>query len=152
MPHLAAIKSLTLVCDLRAIAELETRRSDEAFADLQLGFRLSASIRDEPFLIDHLVRIAALNLTMHGIREGLTRHAWSDSQLAAFENTLTNIDLLSEYEHTMRGERALNIGGIDYFRRHGLDRSFWPMRSSGTEGWVQLPNGCRAVGIVKTWC
>jgi hypothetical protein len=134
LPHLAIIRDVTLVCDLRAIAELETHHGDDAFADLQLGFRLSASIRDEPFLIDHLVRISTLNITLGGIREGLTRHAWSDSQLAAFENTLTNIDLLSEYEHTMRGERALNIGGIDYFRRHGLDNSLLADASSGTEG------------------
>ena len=120
LPHLATIKGVTLVCELRAIAELETHHPDDALADLQLGFRLSGSIRDEPFLIDHLVRIAALNLTLHGIREGLTRHAWSDSQLVAFENTLTNIDLLDEYERVMRGERAFTISGVDYYRREGI--------------------------------
>jgi hypothetical protein len=120
LPHLATIKSLTLICELRAIAELETQHPEDAFADVELGFRLSASIRDEPFLIDHLVRIAALNLTLHGIREGLTRHAWSDSQLAGFENTLTNIDLLGEYEHVMRGERAFTLSGVDFYRRQGF--------------------------------
>src|SRR5581483_2146161 len=78
-------------------------------------------IRDESFLIDHLVRVATLGLVLNGIREGLTRHAWSDAQLAEMETNLANIDLLGEYAHIMRGERALNIGGVDYFRRHGLD-------------------------------
>jgi hypothetical protein len=123
LPHLAFIKGLTLVCDLRAIAELESHRSADALADLQLAFRLSGSIRDEPFLIDHLVRIATLSLALQGIHEGLTRHAWSDSQLAVWETNLASIDLLSEYQHTMHGELAMHISGLDYLRSQGLKGS-----------------------------
>src|SRR5205085_9969449 len=54
LPQLAAVKGLSLVCELRAIAELEPHPSADALADLQLGFRLSASFRAEPFLVDHL--------------------------------------------------------------------------------------------------
>jgi hypothetical protein len=120
LPHLASIKGLSLVCDLRAIAELDSHRSADALADLQLALRLSDSIRNEPFLIDHLVRIATLNLVMQGIREGLTRHAWSDSQLAELGTNLASIDLLSEYGSAIRGENAMHISGIDYMRSQGL--------------------------------
>lgn len=119
LPHLACVKGITSVCELRAVAELETHRTSDAFADLQLAFRLSDSIRDEPILIDHLVRIATLNIAVQGIREGIARHAWSDSQLLEFEQYLVKLNLLAEYEHALRGERALNLSSLDYIRRHG---------------------------------
>lgn len=124
LPHLACIKGITSVCELRAVAELEAHRTSDAFADLQLAFRLSDSIHDEPFLIDHQVRIACLKLAIQGIREGIARYAWSDSQLLEFENDLANLDLLKEYERTMRGERALKLSELDYMRRHGASRIF----------------------------
>src|SRR5262249_8407461 len=46
LPHLAQVKGFSLVCELRAVAELEMHRTNEAFADLQTGFRLSDSVRD----------------------------------------------------------------------------------------------------------
>jgi hypothetical protein len=119
LPHLAPVKGLSSVCELRAVAELQTHRSQEAFADLRLAFRLSDSLRDEPILIDHLVRIATLNIAIQGIREGIACHAWTESQLLDFENQLVKLDLLAEYEHAMRGERALNLSSLDYIRRHG---------------------------------
>ncbi|HEX4264959.1 MAG TPA: hypothetical protein VH597_11515, partial [Verrucomicrobiae bacterium] len=44
LPHLANVKGVALVCDLRAVAELDTHHTAEAFADLQLGFRLADSV------------------------------------------------------------------------------------------------------------
>jgi len=120
LPHLAPVKGISAVCELRAIAELESRRSADALKDLQLCFRLSDSLRGEPFLIDHLVRIATLELALQGVRAGLIRHAWSDSQLAELDTNLANIDLLGDYAQTMRGERALHMSGLDYYRRKGI--------------------------------
>ena len=59
LPHLARIKGLTILTQVRATAELGAGRPSEAFDDLKLGFRLSDSICTEPILIDHLVRLAA---------------------------------------------------------------------------------------------
>jgi hypothetical protein len=118
LPHLAHVKSISLLCDLRAVAELETHHTADAFADLQLGFRMADSVRGEPILIDHLVRLAALNAALQGVREGLARQAWTDTDLAAFEKYLASLDLLADYKLTMRGERCLNIVGLDYYRRN----------------------------------
>ncbi|HEX4265480.1 MAG TPA: hypothetical protein VH597_14185, partial [Verrucomicrobiae bacterium] len=74
-------------------------------------------VRGEPFLIDHLVRLAALNAALQGVREGLAGHAWTDADLIAFEKYLASLDLLADYKYTMRGERAFNLGGLDYLRR-----------------------------------
>ncbi|MFO1477695.1 MAG: hypothetical protein U1F98_13720 [Verrucomicrobiota bacterium] len=120
LPHLSHIKSLTQVFALRAVAELDLHRPDEAMADLLVGFRLSDSVRNEPFLIDYLVRVATLNIDLQVVREGLARHAWTTGQLAQLQSLLGSMDLLAEYEQSMRGERCCNIGGLDYLARRGF--------------------------------
>ncbi len=120
LPHLAHVKGLTGLCEVRAIAQLAAGDSAKAFDELKLGLRLSDSLREEPLLIDHLVRIATLALDLQTIREGLARHAWSDAQLAELEVKLGGMDLLAEYKNAMRGERVLGTKGLDFVRRHGF--------------------------------
>jgi hypothetical protein len=120
LPHLAVIKKLCITTQLRAIARLEKGQSADALADLQLGLRLSDSIHDEPILISHLVRIATLGIDLQTVREGLTRHAWDDSQLAALEKYLASVNLFAELKNAMRGERALGVGCMEWARRQGL--------------------------------
>ncbi|HWW00557.1 MAG TPA: hypothetical protein VNZ64_12735 [Candidatus Acidoferrum sp.] len=120
LPHLARMKGLTTLCQMHAMAELDTGRAAEAFEDLKLGLRLSDSIRDEPLLIDHLVRIATLAIDLQTVREGLYRHAWTDGQLAELETRLASLDLMSEYQLAMRGERACEVGGLEFLRRQGF--------------------------------
>jgi hypothetical protein len=119
LPHLARVKSLTLLCQMRATASLEAGQAADAFEDLRLGLRLSESVRSEPLLIDHLVRIATMAIDLQTVREGLLRHAWSDGQLTELEGYLAKVDLLAEYKHAMRGERACETEGVDYLRRQG---------------------------------
>jgi hypothetical protein len=120
LPHLAQIKGLTQLTHVRATVALEAGRPAEAMADLKVGFRLSDSLRDEPILICHLVRIACLAINLQTVREGLVRHAWSESQLAELQTYLRSLNLLAEYRLAMRGERALSTRGLDYLRRQGL--------------------------------
>jgi len=117
LPHLAKVKQICKLTQARAVARLELGQSREAFEELMPGLRLSDSIRDEPLLIDHLVRIATLNLNLQVLREGLLRHAWSDVQLAELEKYLASLNLLAEYKLAMRGERACNTSGLDWLRR-----------------------------------
>src|SRR5262245_19199855 len=104
---------------LRSVARMELGQPEEALADLKTGFRLGDSIRDEPFLIDHLVRLAVLGIQLQGVHEGLTRRVWNDSQIASLQKYLASVDVLAEHQQNMRGERALNLGGLDYYRRKG---------------------------------
>lgn len=119
LPHLAILKKISTVLCLRAIARLDAGQADAALADLQLELRLSSAISNEPLLIDHLVRIALLNQSLQVIYEGLSRHAWSDAQLAAIEGELVAVNLLAEHQLAMRGERAFSIGTLEYVRRQG---------------------------------
>jgi hypothetical protein len=120
LPHLSSVKVLCQLLQVRATAELERDQNEAAFADLELAFRLSDAIRDEPILIDHLVRIATVGINLQTIREGLARHAWSDAQLTELDKYLASVNLLAEYKHAMRGERAFLIASLDYIRRQGF--------------------------------
>jgi hypothetical protein len=119
LPHLAHIRGLCMLTHVRAVARLELGQSVAALDDLHLGFRISDIIRNEPLLIDHLVRIAALNVSLQTVREGLVRQAWNDAQLAELEKYLSSLNLLAEYKAAMRGERALGTSGLDFLRRQG---------------------------------
>jgi hypothetical protein len=117
LPHLSALKSCSQMLQLRAVAELQNGQSDLALADVKLMLRLNDSIRTEPFLISHLVRIAMLNLPLQPVWEGLQDHKWSDAQLVELDQELAKLDFLADYEFSMRGERVLSMANIEYLRR-----------------------------------
>src|SRR5205823_2705254 len=58
LPHLSQGKRIVLLLQLRAAACLAAGKTEAGLADLELGFRIAESFRDEPFLISHLVRKA----------------------------------------------------------------------------------------------
>ena len=79
---------------LRSIAELQNGESEMALEDIKLMLRLNDSIRNEPFLIAHLVRIAVVSIALQPIWEGLAQHRWTDIQLAALQDALAKMDFL----------------------------------------------------------
>jgi hypothetical protein len=118
-PHLAGLKGCAQVLQLRSLAELQNGQSDQALADVKLMLRLVDSIRNEPILISHLVRLAMVNIALQPVWEGLAEHKWSDAQLAQLGQELTKLDLLSDYKLAMRGEMVLcQVGFFDYLRHH----------------------------------
>jgi tetratricopeptide (TPR) repeat protein len=119
LPHLAQVKGIAEVVNVHAVALLDAGQADRAFEDLKLGFRLSESIKDEPLLIDHLVRMAILTMDLQIVREGLARHAWSEAQLAEIEKILEPLNLLVELKQAIGGEHALEVDWVDYARRNG---------------------------------
>jgi hypothetical protein len=118
LPHLAAMKRCTQVLELRAIAELQNGQSEKALDDIKLLLRLTDSMRTEPFLISHLVRIAMLNIAFQPVWEGLAEHKWSDAQLAELERELAKLDFLADYKLSMRGELGFQGGEMERLRRH----------------------------------
>lgn len=118
LPHLADLKRCSQVLQLREIAELQNAESQKALDDVKLSLRLIDSIRSEPFLISHLVRIAILQITLQPVYEGLAEQKWSDAQLAELDSELAKLDFLTDYRLSMRGEMGLQGGIIDYLIHH----------------------------------
>lgn len=137
LPHLAHLQRLTTFVGVHALAELEARHPEEALEDLNLELRLSASVRDEPFLISHLVRVDTLLTALQTLREGLHHHAWNEAQLAELEAYLASLHLAADYKFAMRSERTSMTQELDYLRRQSfgfdlINRQFGiPEHSSG---------------------
>ncbi len=102
---------------LRAIAELQNGQSEKALADVKLALRLADSVRTEPFIITHLVRIAILQITLQPVYEGLAEHKWSDAQLAELDSALSKLDFPADYELSVRGERAAHVKIVDWMEQ-----------------------------------
>ncbi len=117
LPYLADLKRCTQLLQLRAAAELADGQKAEALDDVTLLLYLDNSLRNSPFLISELVRLAMLQYALQPIWEGLAEHQWSDEQLVALNAELAKMDFLADYEFAMRGERAFAIATIENERR-----------------------------------
>ncbi|HKI68162.1 MAG TPA: hypothetical protein VKA67_01125, partial [Verrucomicrobiae bacterium] len=117
VPHFSIVKNIVLCADVRAVADLELRRNQDAFTNLNIGFRIADSVQNEPLLLSQVVRMATLEKNLQTIREGLARHAWSDAQLEELESRLSSIDLLADGRHAIRGERDSRLATLEFSRR-----------------------------------
>ncbi len=119
LPWLAETKRCAQFLQLRSVAGVQAGQGAAALADIKLLLRVNDSLRDQPFLISHLVRIAIQAITLQPIYEGLAQHCWDDAQLADLESTLASEDFLADYQTAMRGEK---ICAIDAFEKQRLTR------------------------------
>ncbi len=119
LPWLANEKRCAQFLQLRILAELEAGQSEPALDDIKLSLRVTDAIRDQPFLISHLVRVAMQSIAMQPIYEGLAQHRWNDAQLAELEAALATQDFLADFQLAMRGERTC---AIDEFETQRLTR------------------------------
>lgn len=117
LPHLAKIKGAVILLQIRTAAELAAGQGDAALDDVKLMLYLADSIKDEPFLISHLVRIACLQITVNAVWEGLAERKWSGAQLPQLQALFQTPDFLASAQQAMRGERAFGLRCIDYLRR-----------------------------------
>jgi hypothetical protein len=111
---------------LRAIAELQNGQTEKALADVKLSLRLADSIRTEPFLISHLVRIAILQIALQPVYEGLANHQWSNAQLADLNSELAKLDFLADYKSVIRENPAFDIANIEFLRNPNNQNQFFP--------------------------
>jgi hypothetical protein len=129
-PHLARLKITSMYLSLHADAALKAGDRATAFEDLRLLFRLLDTIRSEPTLISHLVRISMLQIGLQPVWEGLADRQWTEGDLSIIGGELGKLDFLVDYGFAMRGERACcDLWGVDYLRKagiNGLDALFPP--------------------------
>jgi hypothetical protein len=132
LPHLAEIKRCSQVLQLRALAELQNNESDKALNDVKLMFRLAESIRTEPFIITHLVRIAVVQIALQPVYEGLVNHQWSDAQLAEIDSELARLDFLADFKFSVGGERASHVKVVAWLEHNpGRFKELWGNMNEG---------------------
>lgn len=121
MSFFSAAKGLLQYLRLHAAACLEAGQSDQALADIKLSFRLAEALRSNHVQISHLVRIAVLAISANAIWEGLARHQWNQEQLVELQRIVSSVDLLADFNLTMRSGRAYADEAYDSMRRqHSL--------------------------------
>ena len=136
VPHLSRLKASSQYLSLQTTAALKGGDRQTALENVKLSFRLVDSIRREPNIISHLVRIALVQIALQPVWEGLADRQWTEADVRAIESELGKLDFLTDYQFAMRGERACNLWGVDYFRKlgiTGLDELVAPSRSSGSD-------------------
>jgi len=116
LPHLLLLKNLCLVLKYRASAELALGQTEQAFNDLKLSFYLIDSIKNEPFRISQLVRIASFNLILPVVQEALVKQQGSESQLNDLQASIERFDFTVAFELAMRGERIAANLSIEQLR------------------------------------
>jgi hypothetical protein len=120
LPHLSRIKAAIQYLSLHANAALKAGETQTALQDLRLQFRLLESVRTEPILISHLVRIAGLQIALQSVWEGLADQQWSEKDLRFLQSQLDGMDFLADYRAAMRGELACQLWAVDYVHKEGL--------------------------------
>jgi hypothetical protein len=122
LPHLARVKACCRYLSFHASAALKAGDRATAVEDLKLLFRLLDSIRREPILISHLVRIAVLQIGLQPVWEGLADRQWTEADLSVIEGELGKLDLLADYQFALRGERTCcQLWAVDYMRKAGIN-------------------------------
>lgn len=106
-PHLPAIKKLSAILRVLAIAHLEVGQPDSALADLELGFHLSASLKNDLWLMSYRLRGDANHLLTQAIWEGTSRHLWSAAQLERLQQQRPTGTEVVEARRMLLRERAL---------------------------------------------
>jgi hypothetical protein len=117
LPHLAKVKNILSVLQLRANAELALGQNDKAFQDLLLTLRIGDSVRDEPLIISYLVNAASFRISTDLLWQGLAQNQWSAAQLQTVQARLEEYDWLARMQKTLRAERAYSLRFFEYLRR-----------------------------------
>ena len=113
LPWLAKMKVCAQFLQLRILAELEAGQTESALANEKLLFKVTDCVREQPFLITHLVRIAMMAINLVPVYNGLTQHRWSDAQLKELEQALSQEDFLADFEFSMKGEKVISIQSFE---------------------------------------
>ena len=119
LPHLSNVRSVCRRLGLKACAELAADRSPEALGDVKLALFMADSLKEEPFLISCLVRVACWQSATQPVWEGLAEHAWSDAKLQELEARLQQCDFVSDAKKSLESERACGVTTMELVRKKG---------------------------------
>ncbi len=120
LPHLFNLRNACQRLQLRACAELAAGRSDDALADVKLMLYLADSVKEEPFLISYVVRIACVQFAIQPVWEGLAEHAWSDVQLQELEARFQQCNFVADMKRPFEGEWAAGVLTAELVQKKGL--------------------------------
>jgi hypothetical protein len=111
--HLAYLKSVSHVLQLRAVAELQSGSNQPAFTDANLAFYCADALESEAFTVSQIVRCRMIEDGLQPIWEGLSAHRWSEDQIKNFQRHFSKMDLLARFDEMVKADMAFTCGWIE---------------------------------------
>jgi len=143
IPHLAIHKSMVVKLRTRAAARVAAGDTVGAAEDIETILRLADLIGEDPVLIGYLVQMALQTIAYSAFWDGTSQHAWSDAQLAAFQQRFEGLKQRDSLVKAFRGERIGGEIAFELMRQGRLDPNiFEAMESDGSGnsfGWGLVP-------------
>jgi hypothetical protein len=133
--HLAFLGNVSKILQLRAVAELESGRQQQAFADVYLALYCADAIKPEPLMFSQFVRCHLIEGDLQPIWEGLRAHCWSEDQLKEFQRSFLKIDLLLEYDQLVKANLAFTCGWIEPLADDSSTFSMMEAGPNTTKAW-----------------
>jgi len=81
-------------------------------AHFQDGLRLAESLRDEPFLVSYLVRVACTALSLRALERTLSVTSFTDEQLAEMDRLMAEAGARLDFTQAMINERCFMIAHL----------------------------------------
>ena len=117
-PHLSPMRNTARFLHANALIEARDGKMDEAIQSIELGFKASESIRDEPILIGLLVRLVMSQSASKSLRETLEYGSITEAQAKRLYDTLAQIDMYPGLNRAMQGERCFGLWLFDLLYKH----------------------------------
>ncbi|HLP78495.1 MAG TPA: hypothetical protein VK327_16445 [Candidatus Paceibacterota bacterium] len=145
LPHLSQMKRWSQLATAKTLADLHTDDGSSAATNQHNVLRLLAVWNREPLLITQLVRIAMYQIIYSGQWELLQSTNFSDADLAMLQSDWERVDLQSQMEAALVGERIFGIEAIEHYRMSNSPPDFSLMGGSsggftwsGSDWWDDL--------------
>ena len=143
LPHLAIHKSMAGKLRTRSAARVAAGDTAGAADDIDTILRLAELTGEDPVLIGYLVRVAIQSIAFSAFWDGTSQHAWSDTQLAAFQRRFEGLKQRDSLVQAFRGERLFGKTCFELMREGKLDPDiFGAMEDDGSGhsfGWGLVP-------------
>lgn len=132
-PHFAPMRRIAKLLEANALLAARDGNMDEAVRSVELSFKVSRSLKDDPSLIGQLVRIAFVKISSRSLREILQSGSISEAQAKRLGSTLAQPGMLPSLDRAMLAERCCGLWAFELVRS----------RSSGMTDLVGSENGPR---------
>jgi hypothetical protein len=106
LPHLGTFQNAAFLFSARMRLHLALGDSAAAYEDFRDGFQAYLALREEPTLIDDLVRISVIAIVIGAVGEGLGDHAWAEGDLRKIQRDLSQVHMWVDYRRAMETEHA----------------------------------------------
>lgn len=107
--HVQQLRMIERLLVLRAYVEASQGDAAGAAKSLQNIFRASESLRREPYLVSHLVRMVCNEAAVEAIEHLLSTAAWNDDQLAQLQQSLLSVEYRTGLRLGLYGDRVSGL-------------------------------------------